>query len=152
MRGGTVLVLLFLCFYINHNNNITEPKQYEYVGLTVVEVYTDASVKNSITSIAFCVIEDGNLIVQHGEIVEASESIVGEFKAIIRAIELLDFEDITVFTDCPTIVEMVNGNATPNRDDLHGYLWRVKQSKASVKYVRRENNVQADRLARSMYG
>lgn len=124
---------------------------------TVVELFTDASVRYSSdeASIAFVARNNGEELFSSAHSIDATEPVIAEFKAIVQALQTvrdrLGNVSVTVYTDCHSIVSMVNGIGTPSRDDLHGFVWWINRFEdVSVEYIRREDNRTAHRLARQV--
>lgn len=122
-----------------------------------VKVFTDATTKNEKSGIGY-IIEDerGNILSEVIKVINEWKITQAELKAIHEAIhEAKKYaEEIIVYTDSYSIVQMYKENAHPNKDDMQGLIWYLKQLSKNVslelRYIPSEKNI-ADSIAKQAF-
>lgn len=123
-----------------------------------VKVYTDGASRGNPgpASIGIHVLsQDGETVLEHGEVLGVETNNVAEYTAVLRALEICQqnkVEELSLCSDSELLIKQLNGQykvKSPNLIDL--YFACISQTKnfkkISFSHVRRENNKIADKLA-----
>lgn len=135
----------------------------------LVHIHTDAGLRTGrrgsaagLAGIGFVIRdEDQNLIKRGSMLLEGDTTISeGEYSAIIFALynaRKLGATKVKLFSDSQLCVRQINGQYQCKAENLIDYLEEVKSEldffdEASVEWVNRERNQEADRLVRALFG
>lgn len=122
-----------------------------------IKIYTDATVKNNQTGIGYVIYNNNNnsIICEEYKTIDEWRISQAELKAVIESIIKVKNKyspnNIKVFTDNHSIVDIYKGYGKPREDTMQGLLWRLNKKSENInlkiEYVKSENNI-ADDIAR----
>lgn len=120
-----------------------------------IKIYTDATVKNNQTGIGYVIYYNDSIINKVYKTIDEWRISQAELKAIIDSIikvkNKYNPNNIKVFTDNHSIVDIYKGYGKPREDTMQGLLWRLKKKSKDInlqiEYVKSGNNI-ADSIAR----
>lgn len=123
-----------------------------------MQIYTDCSVDyiDESAGIGYIITENNSIVYSNATDIEYCSTVKAEWKAIINAIEYAKSElhvtEITVYTDCHSIVEVIRDEASPQSDIMQGMYWNYTQITneitITVNHIHRSKNCIADHLAK----
>jgi ribonuclease HI len=97
---------------------------------------------------------EGNIIKEFSEFIGKATNNVAEYKALIKALQLVNELKATIVhanLDSELVVKQINGEYKIKNEGLKPLFWEVKsllsKIKYQIKYVPREQNKRADKLA-----
>ena len=103
----------------------------------------------------FVIERDGEIICRAGRFLGSCTNNVAEYEALIWGLEnvsAMGFGEVTVYADSELLVKQINGQYRVKNEGLKPLYVRAKRvlgsfAKTRVAHVRREQNVEADKMA-----
>jgi ribonuclease HI len=126
-----------------------------------VDIFFDASVRRDPESAAIGFVitaPDGRKLATKGKPMNVRGNTQAEYLALLEALQTAltypGIEHIRVHGDCQSVLDVIDdtAEASPNSADIEALAWKAREllgafDSAELQYIRRDQNVLADRLA-----